>query len=109
MSWIHETDLNRLFIRALADPAMSGTYNATSPKPVSQIEFMRELRQVLRIPLGLPAYEWMVRLGARWLLNTDPELALYGRYVVSRRLAEEEFEFQFPELAASLADLTASG
>jgi uncharacterized protein (TIGR01777 family) len=106
MSWIHEADLNRLFERALVDGRMRGAYIASSPHPVSQREFMGTLRQVLRIPIGLPAAEWMVRFGARWLLNTDPELALYGRYVVSKRLAAEGFEFQFPNLAEALANLT---
>ena len=39
------------------------------------------------------------------LLKTDPELALYGRYCVSRRLREERFEFLFPDLPSALADL----
>jgi uncharacterized protein (TIGR01777 family) len=106
MSWIHETDLNRLFERALVDERMRGAYIASSPHPMSQREFMRALRGALRVPIGLPAAEWMVRIGARWLLNTDPELALYGRYVVSKRLAEENFEFRFPNLREALANLT---
>lgn len=52
--------------------------------------------------------EWMVRIGAPLLMATDPELALYGRYVVSRRLQEEGFTFQFPELKGALDDLLAS-
>jgi uncharacterized protein (TIGR01777 family) len=103
MSWIHETDLNRLFERALVDDRMRGAFIASSPHPVSQRDFMRALRRALGVPIGLPAAEWMVRFGARWLLNTDPELALYGRYVVSKRLAEAKFEFRFPELADALA------
>ncbi|MDA7933039.1 DUF1731 domain-containing protein, partial [Mariniblastus sp.] len=67
--------------------------------------FMRSLRRTLRVPVGLPATEMMVRLGARWLLRTDPELALYGRYVVPQRLAESGFSFEFPELDSALADL----
>jgi NAD dependent epimerase/dehydratase family enzyme len=47
----------------------------------------------------------MVRFGARWLLNTDPELALYGRYVVSKRLEEEKFEFRIANLGHALRDL----
>ncbi|MCE9530785.1 MAG: NAD-dependent epimerase/dehydratase family protein, partial [Planctomycetes bacterium] len=88
MSWIHEADLNRLFERALIDPAMQGAYIASSPNPVSQKIFLRELRRAIGMPIALPAFSWMVRLGARWFLNTDPELALYGRYVVSKRLQE---------------------
>ena len=40
MSWIHETDLNRLFERALTNERMRGAYIASSPNPVSQREFM---------------------------------------------------------------------
>lgn len=105
MSWIHEADLNRLFERALTDPAMRGAYIASSPNPVSQREFMRELRRAMRMPIGLPAFAWMVRIGAPLVLRTDPELALYGRYVVSQRLHDERFEFQFPRIREALADL----
>ena len=56
------------------------------------------------MPIGLPASAWMVRLGAP-VLGADPELALYGRYCVSRRLREEGFAFDFPEIEGALADL----
>jgi NAD dependent epimerase/dehydratase family enzyme len=84
---------------------MQGAYIASSPNPLSQRAFMRELRRALRMPIGLRAFSWMVRLGAPWLMNTDPELAIYGRYVISQRLADEQFEFRFPQLAAALDDL----
>ena len=109
LSWIHQDDLNRLFERALTDPAMQGVYVATAPNPVPNAVFMRELRRVAgglgSIGVGLPAAEWMVRLGAPLFLRTDPELALYGRYVVSRRLREERFEYRFPDLREALGDL----
>ncbi len=107
MSWIHETDMNRIFSRALSDPQMEGIYNATGPNPVAQVEFMRELRRALRMPIGLPAPEAMIRLGAKWVLRTDPELALYGRYILPARLLAEGFAFEFSELAPALADLLA--
>ena len=109
MSWIHETDMNLLFERGLTDSNMSGAYIASSPNPVSQVDFMRDLRRAVSMPIGLPAYSWMVRFGAHYLLRTDPELALYGRYVVSKRLEEEAYEFQFPRLRDALADLLSAG
>lgn len=105
ISWLHETDMNRLFERALTDPAMQGAYIATSPHPVSQQVFMRELRRAVGMPIGLPAFSWMVRIGAPLFLRTDPELALYGRYLVSKRLEDEHFEFRFPHLSDAFSDL----
>ena len=106
ISWIHETDMNRLFERALTDVNMRGVYIATAPNPVSQRVFMREMREAVGVPIGLPAFRWMVRIAAP-LLGTDPELALYGRYLISRRLHEMRFEFKFPNLPGALADLIA--
>lgn len=105
LSWIHELDMNRLFERSLLDASMRGTYIATAPNPVSQREFMRAVRTELRVPIGLPAFEWMVRIGAPFLMRTDPDLALCGRYLVSKRLGEERFAFRFPTLDRALADL----
>lgn len=105
ISWIHEVDMNRLFARAIADASMTGAYLATAPKPVSNAAFMRQLRGALRVPIGLSAPGWLVRLGAPLVMGTDPELALYGRYCVSRRLRDEGFDFRFAEIGAALADL----
>ena len=105
MSWIHEADMNRLFERGLTNSAMQGTYIASAPHPVSQVEFMREVRRAVGMPIGFPAFSWMVRIAAHLLLRTDPELALYGRYVISRRLKEEGFEFQMPQLREALQDV----
>lgn len=105
MSWIHETDMNRIFERALCEPTMQGAYIASSPHPVSQREFMRTLRKAVGMPIGLPAFAWLVRLAAPLVLRTDPELALYGRFVIPQRLQDEGFDFQFPRLEQALADL----
>lgn len=105
MSWIHETDMNRVFQRAVEDPAMCGAYIATSPNPVSNRDFMRALRRAVGMPIGLPAPAIGVRVAAPLLLRTDHELALYGRYCVPRRLRDAGFEFRFPELSGALENL----
>jgi len=107
ISWIHETDMNRLLERSMTDATMEGVFNAATPNPLPQRQFMRELRAAMRMPIGLPATAWMVHLGAKLFLRTDGDLAIYGRYVISRRLREAGFEFRFPQLRDALADLFA--
>jgi NAD dependent epimerase/dehydratase family enzyme len=51
---------------------------------------------------------WMVRLGVPLIMGTDPELALYGRYCISRRLQQEGFQFMFPDISTALNDLYAT-
>jgi len=105
MSWIHERDMNRLFERALTEETMRGAYIATAPHPVSNATFMASLRRTVRRPIGLPAPAWGVRIAAPLLMRTDPELAIYGRYCISKRLQEERFVFEFPTLDDALDDL----
>lgn len=106
MSWLHEYDMNAILQRGIEDENMSGAYIASAPHPVDNRTFMRALRKAAGIPLGLPAPAPLVRFGATNVFRTDPELALYGRYVVPARLEKEGFTFRFPELAGALADLT---
>ncbi len=105
MSWIHEYDMNELIHHAIVNENYQGVYVASSPNPVSNAVFMKELRRSLKIPFGLPAPEFMVRMGASLLFRTDPELALYGRYVKSERLEKEGFTFKFPNLSDALNDI----
>ncbi len=109
VSWLHEEDMNRLFLRAITDETMQGVYIATAPHPVSNAEFMRHLRKALGMPIGLPAMAWMVKAGAPLILKTDPELALYGRYCVSKRLEQEGFVFKYPTIDVALQAIYANG
>lgn len=105
MSWIHEYDMNAILQRGIEDQNMTGAYIASAPQPLNNQDFMRALRSAVGIPIGLPAPAALVRFGAKNILRTDPELALYGRFVVPKRLLNEGFSFRYPELGAALADL----
>lgn len=105
ISWLHEYDMNEIIFQAITNENYNGIYIASSPNPVSNAEFMETLRKVLKIPFGLPASKWLTRIGASLILRTDPELAIYGRYVKSERLEAEGFQFKFPQLTEALNDL----
>jgi len=105
ISWIHEADMNRLWLRAIEDESMNGIYNATSPGPVTNAQFMSELRRVLHRPWSPPLPAFLVPIGC-WFLRTEPVLALTGRRGVPARLQEQGFEFQYTELRPALTSLS---
>jgi uncharacterized protein (TIGR01777 family) len=107
ISWIHVADLTRLIRWAIENEHANGLYNATSPGPVTNAAFMRELRRALGRPWSPPAPAWAVRFGSV-LLRTEAELALWGRRGIPKRLLEEGFEFRFPELRGALSEIYAS-
>lgn len=103
--WVAELD----GAAALVDFAGRSVDCVKTPDPCdeilrSRVESTLVLGQALRVPFGLPSPGWLIRLGAP-LMRTDPELALYGRYCVSRRLHEGGFAFLFPEISSALMDL----
>lgn len=105
MSWIHEYDMNEIIFQAITNSEYEGVYIASAPNPVSNKEFMKRLRRKLRMPIGLPTPEFIIRLGAKIVFKTDPELAIYGRYVRSSRLEKKGFTFKFAQLEEALGDL----
>ena len=105
ISWIHEFDMNEIIYQAITDEKYEGIYIASAPNPVSNKEFMGVLRRKMNIPIGLPSPEFLVRLGAKFFFKSDPELAIYGRYVKSVRLKEEGFKFKYPNIELALNEL----
>ena len=104
VSWLHETDFLRAVEFLIAHEELSGPVNFAAPNPVPNHELMRAFRELVGMPLGLPATAWMLEVGA-FFLRTETELILKSRRVVPGRLLKAGFEFLFPELRGALAEL----
>lgn len=104
VSWIHVADLTRMLIEAIERSDLSGVFNATGPQPMTNAEFMRELRRALHRPWSPPVPAWATRIGA-FFMRTEPSLALTGRRCRPKRFLESGFHFEFPDLRRALADL----
>jgi uncharacterized protein (TIGR01777 family) len=104
VSWIHDQDFVRAVIWLIEHEELCGPVNLAAPNPLPNAEFMRDLRNAWGIPLGLPAPEWMLELGA-YVLRSETELILKSRRVVPGRLLQSEFTFQFPNWADAARDL----
>ena len=104
ISWIHLADLVQMFVVAVEDENLSGTFNAVAPNAVTNTEFMRELRRALHRPWSPPAPEFAVKLGAR-LMGSEPSLALVSQRCEPKRFREAGFEFQYSNLSSALENL----
>lgn len=104
ISWIHEADFLAAIDFLITHTGLDGPVNLSSPHPLPNAEFMRELRRAWGAPIGLPATEWMLELGAIFL-GTESELILKSRRVVPARLLQANFSFAFPDWAPAAADL----
>lgn len=101
ISWLHNHDLNRMFLSGIERDDIYGVFNATGPNPVTNAVFMRELRRVIGRPWSPPAPSWVVRIGAS-LMGTEGELALTGRRCVPGRFLDHGFEFKYHALNEAL-------
>lgn len=104
VSWIHVSDLVRLFEAVIGRAELAGVFNAVSPNPVPNSELMRELRHALHRPWSPPVPAPFARAGA-WLMGTDGHLALTSCRCVPRRFLEHQFDFLFPTVSAAFANL----
>jgi uncharacterized protein (TIGR01777 family) len=107
ISWIHVNDLSEMFRWSVERPYVQGVYNATSPNPVANLEFMRELRTAIGRPWSPPIPGFAVKLGAKLVLRTEPSLVLTSRRCVPRRFQQQGFEFRHPDLVQALRHVLA--
>ena len=104
ISWVHDRDFVRAVYHLIGRDDLCGPVNVSSPNPLPNAEFLRELRVAAGVGFGLPASRWMVEVGA-FLMRTESELALKSRRVVPGRLLDSGFAFDFPAWPAAAADL----
>ncbi|MBL0315018.1 MAG: TIGR01777 family protein [Flavobacteriales bacterium] len=104
-SWIHIEDVFRIILFTLENKNFSGPVNMAAPHPVDNTELMRLLRKAFHMPIGLPSFTWMLKIGA-FVIGTETELILKSRWVKSKKLEEQQFQFSFPTLEKALAELT---
>jgi hypothetical protein len=98
MSWVHRSDLVRLFEWLLTHDQARGVYNGTAPNPVTNREFTRTLAKVLHRPACLP----MPAFAAKALFGEMSRLLLTGQRVYPKRVTDAGFEFNYPQLQAAL-------
>lgn len=99
--WIPIEDEVRAIRFLLENETARGPYNLSAPHPVTNRELARALGQVLHRPAWLPVPAPALRL----LLGEMASVLLTGQRAIPKRLLEEGFVFQFPEVRPALQNL----
>ncbi len=103
-SWIHILDTCRMVEWIKDHPEIEGTFNCCSANPVSNDIFMQTLRKATGQKFGLPAYSWMLKVGA-FLIGTEPELVLKSRWVLPTKILATGFKFTLGSLPEALNEI----
>ncbi|MFX3673615.1 MAG: TIGR01777 family oxidoreductase [Paenisporosarcina sp.] len=106
-SWIHIEDLYQIILFLQRKEDLSGVFNCSSPHPVTNREFMMQLRDTMNRKIGFPSPKWMLEMGA-FFLGTETELILKSRWVVPERLVQEGYLFSFDTLDKALQQIIKS-
>ncbi len=104
VSWLHIEDFCRAIEWIIAHEELNGAVNICAPHPLPNAEMMSTFCNVCSMPVGLPATEWMLEIGA-FFLRTETELILKSRRVVPGKLLTSGFEFHFPKFHDALVAL----
>lgn len=100
-SWVHIKDLSEAFAFLMKHPEISGAVNICAPNPVRNKELAKALGKVLHRPSFIPAPGFMVKL----FLGEFGSVIFKGQRVIPRRLLENGFVFQYPEIGKALQSI----
>ena len=99
-SWIHMDDLMGMYHHIIKHN-LTGTYNATSPNPVSNYTFTKALGKVLHRPTILPIPEFALRI-----MYGEAALVLTGsKEIYPQSMLEAGYIFKYPQIEVALDDI----
>jgi uncharacterized protein (TIGR01777 family) len=103
VSWIHIDDLCRMFVYAMENATMKGSYNAVAPNPISNKTLMLTLAKIMRgrffIPMHVPSFVLKIMMGSRSIE------VLKSTTVSCGKIKKEGFTFLYPSIEAAINQL----
>ncbi len=104
VSWIHIEDLCRMFIYAIENETLQGSYNAVAPVPVNNRKLTLTLANAVRgrfyIPVNVPSFILKIMMGSRSVE------VLKSTTVSCEKIKQAGFTFLYPSIEAAISQLT---
>lgn len=101
-SWVHMDDVVNVFNFLIQDKSQTGKYNLTSPNPITNYDFTKELGKTLCRPTIFPLPAFVVKMifgemGEKLLLN--------GAAIYPKKLLDSGYSFKFKTIDLALKDI----
>ena len=97
-SWIHITDLARLFLHVLEEE-LTGVYNAVAPSPETNQALSKQIAKTLNMPFFLPN---VPRFVLKLVLGEMHILLFESQRVSSKKIEDTGFDFKYYNLKNAL-------
>lgn len=101
MPWIHVTDLCSIYLEAIKNSSMSGSYNAAITDNTTNTIFSKALAKIFGYTIWLPNIPAFI---LKIILGEMALIVLTGRRVSSKKIESTGFRFQFSTIETALAD-----
>lgn len=102
ISWIHLTDLCRIFLFVIRNESVRGAVNAVAPEPVTNKALTQEVARVLNKPLILPN---VPAIGLKIAFGEMAQIVLNGSQVSASKIINAGFTHEFPDIHTAVKDL----
>ncbi|WP_424945837.1 TIGR01777 family oxidoreductase [Candidatus Spongiihabitans sp.] len=99
MSWIHRSDVIAVVEYLMNSNELHGVFNLTSPQPVTNAEFAKQLGRALSRPsvFSMPGFAVKLLFG-----EMGDRLLLHGQRVIPKRLLDNGFALEYEHLNDAL-------
>ncbi|MFC4163331.1 TIGR01777 family oxidoreductase [Epilithonimonas zeae] len=104
MSWIHIDDFCEAVNFIIENENLKGAINITAPKPLTNEEMMKRLRDKFKFPFGISSPVWLLEI-ASIFIRTETELMLKSRNVYPEILLQNDFKFRYDTFEKALEKL----
>ncbi|MDT7829728.1 TIGR01777 family oxidoreductase [Pricia sp. S334] len=104
-SWVHIGDLARIFLFTVENH-LSGVFNGVAPNPVTNQRLVKEIAKAVDKPLILPN---IPKFAMKTLLGEMAYLLFASQRVSSKKIEEEGFLFDYPNVCVALEQIYGSG
>ena len=102
LPWIHLDDLVQMYVDAVENSTINGSYNASSPEMINHTTFNHILAKNMNKPFFMPNIpSFMMRL----VLGEMSDLVLKGSRIDPAKIEKEGFRFKYPTLEKALKEL----